>query len=183
MASGHAAVRAMSEVGGLNVPPRSPALVFNRLFASARLVAPVKKLGEGGAPDMRLVPVGEAERCAAERAMVDNMKEACSSVLAPSQLGVGISAGDSMLIHGVRLISEKLGPLGVIARWRSQTGLHAFRTSIKACVGLEVRFDNMHAYSADMEAARREAPADIEWPDLDGHHGIRVLNVPLGSPE
>eukprot|EP00873_Tetraselmis_striata_P034120 jgi/Tetstr1/454384/TSEL_041291.t1 len=30
----------------------------------------------------------------------------------------------------------------------------------------------MQAYSADMEAARREAPADIEWPELDGHHGI-----------
>eukprot|EP00873_Tetraselmis_striata_P038349 jgi/Tetstr1/458613/TSEL_045016.t1 len=41
----------------------------------------------------------------------------------------------------------------------------------------------MHAYNADMEAARREAPADIEWPELDGHHGIPVLNVPVGSPE
>eukprot|EP00873_Tetraselmis_striata_P005252 jgi/Tetstr1/425516/TSEL_001527.t1 len=61
--------------------------------------------------------------------------------------------------------------------------LHAFRTSIKASVGLEVRFDKMQAYIADMEAARREAPADIEWPELDGHHGIAVLNVPLGSPE
>eukprot|EP00873_Tetraselmis_striata_P022114 jgi/Tetstr1/442378/TSEL_030504.t1 len=36
-------------------------------------------------------------------------------------------------------------------------------------------------YGADMEAARREAPAGIEWPELDGHHGILVLNVPLGS--
>eukprot|EP00873_Tetraselmis_striata_P023495 jgi/Tetstr1/443759/TSEL_031747.t1 len=62
--------------------------------------------------------------------------------------------------------------------------LHAFRTSIKAPVGLEVRFDKMQAYNADIEAARREAPADIEWPELDGgHHGIAVLNVPLGSPE
>eukprot|EP00873_Tetraselmis_striata_P018841 jgi/Tetstr1/439105/TSEL_002970.t1 len=34
-----------------------------------------------------------------------------------------------------------------------------------------------------MEAARREAPADIEWPELDGHHGIAVLNVPLGLPK
>eukprot|EP00873_Tetraselmis_striata_P027829 jgi/Tetstr1/448093/TSEL_035392.t1 len=41
----------------------------------------------------------------------------------------------------------------------------------------------MQAYNADMEAARREAPADIEWPELDGHHGIAVLNVALGSPE
>eukprot|EP00873_Tetraselmis_striata_P027485 jgi/Tetstr1/447749/TSEL_035082.t1 len=61
--------------------------------------------------------------------------------------------------------------------------LHAFRTSIKASVGLEVRFDKTPAYSADMGAARCEAPADIEWPELDGHHGIPVLNVPLGSPE
>eukprot|EP00873_Tetraselmis_striata_P008863 jgi/Tetstr1/429127/TSEL_019089.t1 len=41
----------------------------------------------------------------------------------------------------------------------------------------------MQAYIADMEAARREAPADNDWPELDGHHGIAVLNVPLGSPE
>eukprot|EP00873_Tetraselmis_striata_P036720 jgi/Tetstr1/456984/TSEL_043649.t1 len=60
--------------------------------------------------------------------------------------------------------------------------LHSFHTSIKASVGLEVRFDKMHAYNADMEAARREAPADIEWPEQDGHHGIPVLNVPLGFP-
>eukprot|EP00873_Tetraselmis_striata_P005634 jgi/Tetstr1/425898/TSEL_016269.t1 len=249
-ASGHAAVRALSEVASM------------------------------------YLQVGEAERRAAERAVVDNMKEAYVSVLAPSQLGVGIPAGDSVLIHGVRLIAEKLGPRAVIVHtdlrnayneaWRrtiiqrhidcsplhpvipallaslstdsypvvddrsaplrSEDGvqqgaplattsfcvaihpevqhcdttlevndgaarlnaddgflvglpehvwpaLHAFRTSIKASVGLEVRFDKMQAYSADMEAARREAPADIEWPELDGHHGIAVLNVPLGSPE
>eukprot|EP00873_Tetraselmis_striata_P000874 jgi/Tetstr1/421138/TSEL_012181.t1 len=34
----------------------------------------------------------------------------------------------------------------------------------------------MHAYIADMEAVRREAPADIEWSELDSHHGIPVLN-------
>eukprot|EP00873_Tetraselmis_striata_P009511 jgi/Tetstr1/429775/TSEL_019642.t1 len=38
----------------------------------------------------------------------------------------------------------------------------------------------MHAYITDMEAARREAPADIEWPELDGHHGIPVLNDMAG---
>eukprot|EP00873_Tetraselmis_striata_P023363 jgi/Tetstr1/443627/TSEL_031626.t1 len=264
----------------------SAAWWFNRLFASARLVAPVKKLGEGRAPDVRPVAVGEAERRAAERAVVDNMKEAYVSVLAPSQLGVGIPVGDCMLIHGVRLIAEKLGPRAVIvhpdlrnayneawrrtiiqrhidcsplhhvipallaslstdsylvvddrsaplrsedgvqqgaplattsfcvaihpevqqcdstlevnggaARFNADDGflvglpehvwpaLHAFCTSIKASVGLEVRFDKMQAYNADMEAARRGAPADIEWPELDGHHGIVVLNVPLGSPE
>eukprot|EP00873_Tetraselmis_striata_P026215 jgi/Tetstr1/446479/TSEL_003602.t1 len=249
-ASGPAAVRAMSKVASMYLQGRLPGW-FNRLFASARLVAPVKKLGEGRAPD----------------------------------LGVGIPAGDFVLIHGVRLIAEKLGPRAVIvhtdlrnayndawrrtiiqrhidcsplhpvipallaslstdsylvvddrsaplrsedgvqhgaplattsfcvaihpevqqcyttlevndgaARFNADDGilvglpehvwpaLHAFRTSIKASVGLEVRFDKMQAYSADMEAARREAPADIEWPELDGHHGIAVLNVPLGSP-
>eukprot|EP00873_Tetraselmis_striata_P036595 jgi/Tetstr1/456859/TSEL_043531.t1 len=43
--------------------------------------------------------------------------------------------------------------------------LHAFHTSIKMSVGLEVRFDKMHAYTADIiwsEAARLEAPTDIE---------------------
>eukprot|EP00873_Tetraselmis_striata_P006649 jgi/Tetstr1/426913/TSEL_017126.t1 len=39
----------------------------------------------------------------------------------------------------------------------------------------------MHEYIAVMEAARREAPADIEWPELNGHHGSPVLNMPLGS--
>eukprot|EP00873_Tetraselmis_striata_P027240 jgi/Tetstr1/447504/TSEL_034885.t1 len=241
----------MSEVASMYLQGRLPGW-FNRLFASARLMAPVKKLGEGRAPD----------------------------------LGVGIPAGDSVLIHGVRLIAEKLGPRAVIvhtdlrnayneawrrtiiqrhidcsplhpvipallaslstdsylvvddrsaplrsedgvqqgaplattsfcvaihpevqqcdstlevndgaARFNADDGflvglpvhvspaLHAFRTSIKASVGLEVRFDKMQAYSANMEAARREAPAEIEWPELDGHHGIAVLNVPLGSPE
>eukprot|EP00873_Tetraselmis_striata_P009836 jgi/Tetstr1/430100/TSEL_001959.t2 len=228
-------------------------------------------------------PRREAERRPAERAVLDNMKAAYVSVLAPSQLGAGI---DYVLIHGVRLIAEKLGPRAAIvhtnlrnayneawrrtiiqrhidcsplhhvipallaslstdsylivddhsaplrsedgvqqgaplattsfcvaihpevqqcdttlevndaaARFNADDGflvslpehvwlaLHAFRTSIKASVGLEVRFDKMQAYCADMEAARREAPADIEWPELDGHHGIAVLNVPLGSPE
>eukprot|EP00873_Tetraselmis_striata_P004758 jgi/Tetstr1/425022/TSEL_015490.t1 len=185
------------------------------------LVAPVKKLGEGKAPDVRPVAVREAERRAAERPVVDNMKEGYVSVLAPSQLGVGIPAGDSMLIHGVRLIAEKLGPRRTVghdfllrrdpevqqcdstlevtdgaARFNADDGFWwAFRSTFgrlftpsarpsrRPCVGLEVRFDKMHAYSADMEAARREAPADIEWPVLDGHHGIAVLNVPLGSPE
>eukprot|EP00873_Tetraselmis_striata_P040843 jgi/Tetstr1/461107/TSEL_006246.t1 len=181
------------------------------------------------------------------------MKEAYVTVLAPSQLGVSISAGDSIRIHGVRLIAEKLdlrnayneawrrtiiqrhidcSPLHFVipallaspstdsylvvddrsAPLRSEDGvqqgatlartsfcvaihpevqhcdstlevtdraarfnaddrilvglpehvwpaLHAFRTSIKASVGLEVRFDKMHAYNADMEAARQYVQA------------------------
>eukprot|EP00873_Tetraselmis_striata_P009614 jgi/Tetstr1/429878/TSEL_019743.t1 len=73
------------------------ALLVGTANTGVTLVAPVKKLGKGGAPGMQLVAAGEAERRAAERAVVDNMKEA-----------------DSMLIHGVRLIAEKLGPRAVI---------------------------------------------------------------------
>eukprot|EP00873_Tetraselmis_striata_P000693 jgi/Tetstr1/420957/TSEL_012017.t1 len=112
-ASGPAAVRAMSEVASMYLEGRLPGW-FNRLFASARLVAHVKKLGEGGAPDVRPVEVGKAERRAAEREVVDNMKEAYVSVLAPSRLVVDISAGNSTLIHGVHLIAEKLGPRAAI---------------------------------------------------------------------
>eukprot|EP00873_Tetraselmis_striata_P000584 jgi/Tetstr1/420848/TSEL_011921.t1 len=221
-ASGLAAVRAMSEVASMYLQGHLPGW-FSRLFASTRLVAHVKKLGEGGAPDVRPVAVGEAERRAPERAVVDNMKEAYVSVLAPSQLGFSISAGDSMLIHGVRLIAEKLGPRRQGAPLATTSfcvaihpevqqcdstlevtdgaahfnaddvylvgfpehgwpALHAFRKSIKASMGLEVRFDKMHAYIADMEAARREASGDIEWHELDGHNGIPVLYAPLGSP-
>lgn len=47
--------------------------------ACARLV-----LSEGRPPDVRHVAIGEAERCATKRAVVDNMTEADVSVLAPS---------------------------------------------------------------------------------------------------
>eukprot|EP00873_Tetraselmis_striata_P005355 jgi/Tetstr1/425619/TSEL_016039.t1 len=56
-------------------------------------------------------PCREAERRAAERAVVDNMKHEYVLVLAPFQLG----ARDSVLIHDVRLIAkELLGPRAVI---------------------------------------------------------------------
>eukprot|EP00873_Tetraselmis_striata_P025529 jgi/Tetstr1/445793/TSEL_033439.t1 len=106
-ASGPAAVRAMSEVASMYLQGCMPGW-FNRLFASVRLVAPVKKLGECGVPDVRPMAVGDAERRAAERAVVDDMKaEAYVSTLAPSQLGVGISAGDFVPIHGVRLCHRR----------------------------------------------------------------------------
>eukprot|EP00873_Tetraselmis_striata_P009273 jgi/Tetstr1/429537/TSEL_019442.t1 len=78
--------------------------------------------------------VGEAKRRAAERTVVDNMKEAYMSVLAPSQLGVGISVGDSMLIHGVQLIAEKLGPRVVIVHTdlRNVTTKHGAAPSFNA---------------------------------------------------
>eukprot|EP00873_Tetraselmis_striata_P036417 jgi/Tetstr1/456681/TSEL_043382.t1 len=186
--------------------------LIQRLLAFASLVTHVKKLSASGAPNVWQLAVGEAERRAAERAMVDNMKETNVSVLALSQLGAGISAGDSLLIHGVRLIAEKQKPhcshavtvhtdlrnaykqawrRTIIQRHIDCSPLHpvipALMASLStdaflhASVGLEVSFDKMHAYNADMDSTRREAPAEIEWPELDYHHGIRVLNVPFGS--
>eukprot|EP00873_Tetraselmis_striata_P012011 jgi/Tetstr1/432275/TSEL_002309.t1 len=108
----------------------------------SRLLTSAKKQGASGPPDARHVAVGEAKRRTAERAVVNNIKKAYVSVLAPSQLGVGISPGDSVLIiHGRTRTSRP---------WRQRP--------------------------------RRKAPADIEWPGLDGNHGISVLNVPFGSP-
>eukprot|EP00873_Tetraselmis_striata_P005497 jgi/Tetstr1/425761/TSEL_016180.t1 len=96
------------------------------------------------------------------------LRAACDTTLEVNDGAARFNADDGFLVG----LPEHVWP-----------ALHAFRTSIKASVGLEVRFDKMQAYSADMEAARPEAPADIEWPELDGHHGIAVLNVPLGSSE
>eukprot|EP00873_Tetraselmis_striata_P027180 jgi/Tetstr1/447444/TSEL_003703.t1 len=79
------------------------------------LVARAKKLGQGASPDVRHVTTGdEAERRATERALVDNMKEAYVSVLAPSQLGVGISEWDSMLIPWRPPYRREAGPRAVI---------------------------------------------------------------------
>eukprot|EP00873_Tetraselmis_striata_P025312 jgi/Tetstr1/445576/TSEL_033348.t1 len=194
LASGPTAVRrAMSEVASMYLQGRLPGWI-NQLFASARLVAPVKKLGESGAPD----------------------------------IGVGISAGNSMLIHGDRLIAEKLRPRSAVIvhtdylrnayneAWRRTiiqshidcSPLHpvirapslplhgfvsgrgrsvrysastmrlagSFRTSIKASVGLEEHFDKMHAYSADMETARPEAATLTE--DAVARARISTLHLP-----
>eukprot|EP00873_Tetraselmis_striata_P041730 jgi/Tetstr1/461994/TSEL_007066.t1 len=177
------------------------------------LVAPVKKLGEGRAPDVWHVAVGEAERRAAERAVVvDDMKEAymspwrrtiiqrhidCSPLhpvilallsslstdsylvvddpSAPLRSEDGVQQGAPLdttsfcvAIHPeVQQCDSTLEVNDGAARFNADDGflvglpehvwpaLHAFRTSIKASVGLE----------------------------LDGHHGIAVLNVPLGSPK
>eukprot|EP00873_Tetraselmis_striata_P025832 jgi/Tetstr1/446096/TSEL_033696.t1 len=142
-ASGSAAVRAMSEVASMYLQGRLPGW-FNRLFASARLVAHVKKLGEGRAPDVRHVAVGEAEWRAAERAVVDNMKEAYVSHVGVTDGAARFNADDGFLVG----LPEHVWP-----------ALHAFRTSLKASVGLEVRFDKMQAYIADMEAARQYVQA------------------------
>eukprot|EP00873_Tetraselmis_striata_P038836 jgi/Tetstr1/459100/TSEL_004550.t1 len=93
---------------------------------------------------------GDAERRATERAMVDIMKETDVAD------GAARFNADNGYLEG---LPEHVWP-----------ALPAFRTSIKASVGLEVRFDKMHAYNADMEAAQRETPGDIEWPELNGHH-------------
>eukprot|EP00873_Tetraselmis_striata_P014863 jgi/Tetstr1/435127/TSEL_024095.t1 len=170
---------------------------LNRLLACAGLPAPFEKLSEGGAPDVRPVEsVGEAKHRAAERAVVDNMKEAYVSSEDGVQQGAPLATTPfCVAIHfKVEECGKTLDVTYGAARFNAAdvylVGLpehvwpahHAFHTSIKASMGLEVRFDKMHAYNADMEAGRREAPADMEWPKLHGHRGIPVLNVPVGSP-
>eukprot|EP00873_Tetraselmis_striata_P042900 jgi/Tetstr1/463164/TSEL_008098.t1 len=76
-------VMAFAEVASMYLQGRLPGW-FSRLFASAKLASYVKMLGEGGAPDVRLVAVWEAERRVSERAVVDNMNAAYVSLLAPS---------------------------------------------------------------------------------------------------
>ena len=50
--------------------------------------------------------------------------------------------------------------------------------------GLEMQLSKVEAYSADLHGARAGAPEGIQWPTLDGHHGMSLLNVPVcGSPE
>eukprot|EP00873_Tetraselmis_striata_P018753 jgi/Tetstr1/439017/TSEL_027509.t1 len=109
--------------------------------------------------------VGEAERRALERAVVDNMKEAYVSVLAPSRLGIGISAGDSMLIHGVRLIAEKLGPLAVIVH----TDLHNAsneawrRTIIQRHIDCSSLHHVIHAFLASLSTDLQLDAASAMW--------------------
>eukprot|EP00873_Tetraselmis_striata_P034565 jgi/Tetstr1/454829/TSEL_041709.t1 len=69
------------------------------------------------------------------------------------------------------------------ATLRSEDGVRATGRTVGHEFLLRRDSPRDEAYIADMEAARREAPADIERPELDGHHGIAVLNVPLGSPQ
>eukprot|EP00873_Tetraselmis_striata_P045870 jgi/Tetstr1/466134/TSEL_010697.t2 len=179
-ASGLAAVRDMSEVASMYLQGRLPGW-FNRLSAFARLVAPVKKLGERGAPDVRPVAVGEAERCAAERAVLDNMKErgicvaslSTDSYLVVDDRSAPLRSEDGVQ-HGAPLsttsfcvaIHPEVQQCDITsevtygaARFNADDGflvgllehvwpaLHAFRTSIKASVGLDVLFDKMHAYT------------------------------------
>eukprot|EP00873_Tetraselmis_striata_P027116 jgi/Tetstr1/447380/TSEL_034817.t1 len=219
----------MSEVAPMYLQGRLPGW-FNRLFASSRLVAPVQKLDEVGAPDVRLEAVGEAERRAGERAVVDTMKEALigpRAVIVHTDLRNAYNKEawrrtiiqshiDCSPLHHV--IPAHMAPLSTDSYWlvgdrsaplRSEDGvqhgaplattsfriaihpevqqwdnimlevadraarfnaddgflmglpehvwpaLNAFRTSMKASVGLEVRFVKMRAYYiADMEAAQ-----------------------------
>eukprot|EP00873_Tetraselmis_striata_P029894 jgi/Tetstr1/450158/TSEL_037200.t1 len=99
-------------------------------------------------------PLATASFCVAIHPEVQD----CDSTLEVTDGSARFNADDGYLVG----LPEHVSP-----------ALHAFRTSIKASVTLEVRFDKMHAYIADMEAARREAPADIRWPMLDGHYGTR----------
>eukprot|EP00873_Tetraselmis_striata_P025597 jgi/Tetstr1/445861/TSEL_033501.t1 len=141
--------------------------------------------------------VGEAERRAAERTVLDNMKEMYVSLLAPSQLGGAPLATTffcRVAIHPeVQECDKTVEVTHGAMRFNADDGFWWANRStfgrpftpfarLKASVGLELRFGKMHAYNTDMEAARHEAMADIEWPELDGYPGIPVFNVPLGSP-
>eukprot|EP00873_Tetraselmis_striata_P016569 jgi/Tetstr1/436833/TSEL_025611.t1 len=105
-------------------------------------------------PDVRPVPVEEAERRSAERrAMVDNM-EAYVSTIGPT-----LRSEDA----GVR----KGAPLATISLFVAN------HPEVEEC-------DNTPEVTGGL--SWRKAPVDIEWHELNGHHGIPVLNVPLGSP-
>eukprot|EP00873_Tetraselmis_striata_P002792 jgi/Tetstr1/423056/TSEL_013827.t1 len=193
--SGPTAVRAMSEVTSMYLQGRLSGW-FNRLFASASLVALVKKLGEGGALDVRIVHTdlrSNAYNKAWRRTTIQRHID-CSSLhlVIPALLA---SLWDSFLLMDARTLEVTYGAarfnaddkylMGLLEHVYCWPALHAFRTSIKACLGLELRVDSkMHAYNADMEAARRQAPADI-LVALDSHRATASrswLNVPLGSP-
>eukprot|EP00873_Tetraselmis_striata_P044718 jgi/Tetstr1/464982/TSEL_009713.t1 len=90
---------------------------FQQAWAEAQRCVNERVVAAGEADDPVVVldralkwkDIRMTERRVEERAVVDNMKEAYVSVLALSRSGVGISAGDSVLIHGVRFITESLG--------------------------------------------------------------------------
>ena len=60
---------------------------------------------------------------------------------------------------------------------------HRLRAALLDALDLHVHDDyKTTAYSADMERAQVGAPPGVRWPQLDGHYGLEVLGVPLGSP-
>ena len=283
-----AAVEAISEVGSLWAQDKLPGW-FNRVFASGRLVAAnkVPPTSLDDVPDARPVAIGEADRRVFGRVVMKVLAPAYREVLHPQQLAVGVKAGDTILIHGVRLLMEQLGDRAVVVHtdlknayneeWREsifstlmrrpalRAAVQPFRAAMStdaflvvggrpglvtssegvqqgdplstgafclpiheyvrradealrarggACrffaddgylvglpedvwpalarltedllqqTGLEMQVSKVEAYSADLQAAQAGAPAGIRWPELDGHHGMTVLNVPVcGSPE
>ena len=83
---------------------------FNKVFASGTLVAPVKKPPAAGAvPDCRPLVVQEPLRCVTERTVMECHADVYRAHLAPQQLAVGVANGDGILVHGIRLLMEKLG--------------------------------------------------------------------------
>ena len=62
---------------------------------------------------------------------------------------------------------------------------HVFRRlreALLAALDLHVHDDDKtKAYSKNMEHAQEGAPPGIEWQQMDGHYGLEVLGVPLGS--
>ena len=58
--------------------------------------------------------------------------------------------------------------------------LERLRVSFLQEVGLVLQLHKVEAYNANIEHARVGAPPGIKWPEFNGHHGISILNVPLG---
>eukprot|EP00873_Tetraselmis_striata_P009206 jgi/Tetstr1/429470/TSEL_019378.t1 len=162
-ASGHAAVRGMSELG-VGISARE----YSVLIHGVRLIA--KKLGPRAVIvhfDFRNAYNEAWRRTSIQRHIIAllydlSLVEECDNTLEVTEGAARFDTDNGYLLG----LPEHVWP-----------DLDAFRTSIKASKGFGVCFDKMHADNAGTETARREAPADIEWPELDGHHGIPVLNA------
>ena len=102
---------------------------FNRVFASGVLVAPMKEVpAEAGAvPDCRPLVIQEPLRCVTERTVMAAHADVYRAHLAPQQLAVGVPDGDGILVHGIRLLMEKLGPDAVVVHLDVQNAYNALR--------------------------------------------------------
>jgi hypothetical protein len=284
--SGAEAVENISAVWTMCAQGRLPGWLC-RAWMSATLVAINKRRVESPTDiDVRPLAVGDALRRAAERAVLHAFTPAYRAALYPQQLAVGVSCGAEELIHGLRLLREKLGPRAVCvridlrnaynmilraivilrhqehpelaglvvtlltflspesflmvnghadvvtsaegvqqgaplstaafclaiqpevrmvdellarhggaARFMSDDGylvgypedvwpaLNRLAEALKTNTGCDLQLAKTMAYSEDMEGAMVGAPPGVQWPAIEGHHGMEVLNVPVFGDE
>jgi len=81
---------------------------FYYVFSGLKLMAPIKKEASdpSAAPDVRPIGVGEALRRAIHSSIMCQFKAPLAEYLWPQQVAVGVPAGLSLLIFGVRLALE-----------------------------------------------------------------------------